>query len=509
MSPESLRSWSVFTVGVSFLLLLGGCCNINDKASVYRKPWEEGQFQQAADKVDELANACVKDEKGEKSISEWDRDSVFYLLEQGAIHRSVKHWDVSTEAFDRAIRKIEDAWNRPELVVTDEIMAALGNQGIRPYDGYAYDHVMALTYRALNAMAAGKMADASVSLFAAEAAQKNYCDKRSTEIKERKEKIEKEHKELKDFKPEEFKTTVTVEENGKPVEKEKPAFDDLKALTKQYSQYTSYRNPFTTWLYGLSRMTHPDMTNDDRTNAKSAMDIVLGMVPENKTVLADKAKAEAGMDFKALPPTTYLVYEKGLAPIRGERVIWIPIPTGNPLEGHMTLMKLAFPTLVPRNCATGHTLRAHANGTIYETELLASMDGIIAREFEDELPLTVTRSIISGVVKAGVTAGAVEAVGRGPYGGAFRWLIVLLGGAYQELTTRADLRQWATLPKEFQVCSFPTPADRMVTLELPAGKKVLKLPDDGSINMVYVKSLNTKRPDNTITPEVIWISKLK
>ena len=66
---------------------------------------------------------------------------------------------------------------------------------------------------------------------------------------------------------------------------------------------------------------------------------------------------------------------------------------------------------------------------------------------------------------------------------------------YQAAVNIADERTWTTLPKEFQVCRFSTPPDRKIVLETPDG--IQKIPvtiGDGTINIVYVKSITATNP---------------
>ena len=477
----------VIIAGMSTIALaVGGCMTSNEKAAKYRQPWEEGKFQEAAKEVNKAAYSRVLDKDGgqlvEKPIDKWDRDSVMYLLEQGSILRTIEQIEDSNKAFERADRKMQTVWDRPEFQVSSQVLATMDNLGALPYDGYAYDHVMARTYMALNDLQIGNLPGARERLIASEKSQRDYLENRSKKIEAQKAKL------IKD-KPEADGISIPTDKDGKS------AFGEVDDLVAKYGAYKDYRNPFSTWLYGLFMMSAPADTQDAG-SAALAMKLVAGMVPQNKTVQDDVATADSVATGKPLPPTTYVIFETGLAPIRGESVLWIPIPTGNPLRGHLTGMKLAFPKLIVRD---GYmpTLAVSAGDTQYQTETLANVDGIVAREFKDELPLVITRTIISGIVKAAITAAAQESTSNG-----YAKLGVLLASAaYQECTTRADLRQWATLPKEFQVCHFATPADRTVTLHLLSGPFTLKL-DEGNVNLVYVKSINAK------TPAVVWQRKL-
>ena len=80
----------------------------------------------------------------------------------------------------------------------------------------------------------------------------------------------------------------------------------------------------------------------------------------------------------------------------------------------------------------------------------------------------------------------------------------------------ADTRTWTTLPKEFQICRLPTPADGKIDLSTPNGMKLsvtlggsgsgtkidltstngmqASLNAGGLVNVVYVKSITSGTP---------------
>jgi hypothetical protein len=59
----------------------------------------------------------------------------------------------------------------------------------------------------------------------------------------------------------------------------------------------------------------------------------------------------------------------------------------------------------------------------------------------------------------------------------------------------ADERTWTTLPKEFQACHIPTPPDRKIELNTPDGRQKIPVTiEDGTINIVYVKSITAASP---------------
>ena len=76
-------------------------------------------------------------------------------------------------------------------------------------------------------------------------------------------------------------------------------------------------------------------------------------------------------------------------------------------------------------------------------------------------------------------------------------LLILISAAviYQAAVNIADERTWTTLPKEFQVCRFPTPLDRKIELETPDGIQNIPVTiEDGTINIIYVKSIDSSTP---------------
>jgi hypothetical protein len=94
------------------------------------------------------------------------------------------------------------------------------------------------------------------------------------------------------------------------------------------------------------------------------------------------------------------------------------------------------------------------------------MDAVVGKEFKDELPAVITRTLIAAGTKAGLAYAANRATQSRDNG----WINILTRVAttvYQYATNHADLRTWRTLPKMIVVCRFPTPEDGAVTLTSP------------------------------------------
>jgi hypothetical protein len=137
------------------------------------------------------------------------------------------------------------------------------------------------------------------------------------------------------------------------------------------------------------------------------------------------------------------------------------------------------------------------------------MDSVIGLDLKNELPTIITKTLISTTVKAVATHFAWEATRRkqangtldnGGIGGA---IVLISCVAWCAANNIADERTWTTLPKEFQFCRIPTPADRKIDLTTPNGMKTSLTIADGTVNIIYVKSINPN------TPLVVTQMKLK
>jgi hypothetical protein len=137
---------------------------------------------------------------------------------------------------------------------------------------------------------------------------------------------------------------------------------------------------------------------------------------------------------------------------------------------------------------------ATSSSTTATTSLIASMDSVIGLDFKNEMPVVITKTVAATVTKAVAAYMANEAVRQA--GGDIAGLFAQIGTAvYQAAVNIADERTWTTLPKEFQVCRFSTPPDRKIVLETPDGtQKIPVTIEDGTINIVYVRSITATSP---------------
>ena len=295
--------------------------------------------------------------------------------------------------------------------------------------------------------------------------------------------------------------------------------------------YADYVNPFTVYLDGLFFMADA-VDGSDLERARKSFERVVGFDPDNEYVKQDLAMVDGLIQGKPLPPTTYVIFETGCAPVRDQIRIDIPI-----IFTKVSYVGAAFPTLKPQGnylpslTVTADSLVVTSNNTVTTatagdtnpaangpattssstttttdvstatassitatTSPIASMDSVIGLDFKNEMPMVITKTIASTVTKA-VAAYAANQAASQQNNNWIAAIVQISTVVYQVAVNIADERTWTTLPKEFQVCHLPTPPDRKIELETPDGRQKIPVTiEDGTINLVYVKSITASSP---------------
>ncbi len=484
--------------------------------------WRQGSLTNAVVEANKMA---AKNATG--------KDAVIWHLEQGAVLRGAGQYEASNQAFDRAEDEMDRYAQKAKVRLGQEAGAILSNQANLDYEGRAYDGIMLNTYKALNYLQLGEPDKARPELIRAYQRQQDAVEDNRKRI----EKAKQQSAQSKDA-----ATINKAERDPKFKSQMQGAYATLDTL----QAYGDYVNPFTVYLDGLFFMAQA-ADNSDLERAHKSFERVAGYDPDNVYVKEDLAAVDGLMQGKPLPPTTYVIFETGCAPVRDQIRIDIPI-----IVSKVSYVGAAFPTLktqgnyIPRlivtadsplrtavdygagssptTTATNETTAApgDTNATVntapatnnpvaaasiapmatnepalgnntLTTSQIASMDSVIGRDFKNELPIVITKTLISTITKAvGAYAANQAANQQSDWFGA---LMQLSTAVYQMAVNIADERTWMTLPKEFQVCRFPTPPDRKIELEVPGtGQKIPVTIEDGTINIVYVKSITATSP---------------
>jgi hypothetical protein len=463
-------------------LLTTGCQTYKDQNKVIAY-WHQGNLTNAVNEATKEADDHAN-----------GKDAIVWRLEQGATLRANGQYADSNKAFEQAQEKIDDYAQKAKVRLGQETGALLSNQANLAYEGRSYDGIMLNTYRALNYLALGEPEKARPEIIRAYQRQQDAVQANARRIEKAKENAE------------ESKDSATIRKT-----EQSPLFQaKIESTTTNINDikvYADYVNPFTVYLDGLFFMADAADASDLE-RARKSLERVASVVPDNKYVREDLASVNELINAGKLPPTTYVIFETGCAPVRDQVRIDVPI-----IFSKVSYIGAAFPTIKPQDNFQP-SLTVTANGTSYTTEIVASMDSVVVSDFKNEQPVVITKTLIATVTKAVAAYAANQAAEQaaGDWGG----LLMKLGTAiYQGAVNIADTRTWTTLPKEFQVCRFPTPAGGSIELSTPNGMKTtVKLDglqnaakidltspaaqatlNSGSlINVVYVKSINTGTP---------------
>lgn len=463
-------------------LLLGwGCSSYPEKLAKLNAEWNQGLIQQAEDDAKLLVKDQTCDSDGKlKDAEKWDGDAVLLLLEQASIQRAAGKYADSNATLTLAIDKMAAFDEKAEVSVSTEAGSLLVNQTVVPYRGYGYDRIMASTYRGLNYLNLGEFSKARAAFAAAEDKQKELLEK----YKSRVEKIQAEANKEKTKHGSMYGNVEMMTSNDPQYNSQKAKMEqELDAQIAKMPGLGNYRNAFTMYLQALTLAANPT-SGSDISNAAAKLKLVQNMVGTNPYLKEDMTAVEQAMQGAAMPAATYVIFETGLAPKRNELQLHIPIPDG---RGGTARFDAAFPFLMyDPNYLPQLTVRA--NNVEYRSALITSMDSVVAREFKNELPVIITKTLISASMKA---AAQIAANHQDGWGGV---ALQVTTSVYSFVTAHADLRTWNTLPKEFHVCRVPTPADRTLNLVTPLGQTIPLKVQDGTINLVLVKSITPVAP---------------
>ena len=273
-----------------------------------------------------MTNAVVEATKmADKNAN--NKDTVIWRLEQGAVLRGAGKYEDSNKAFDQAQDKIDQYSQEAKVRLGQETGALLSNQANLAYEGRTYDGVMLNTYKALNYLALGEPDKARVELIRAYQRQQDAVE----ENKKRIAKIQDEAAQSKD------KATMDKAENDP---KFKAQMQGTYANLDNLKAYADYVNPFTVYLDGLFFMADA-ADGSDLERARKSFERVAAFDPDNEYVKQDLAMVNDLINGKPLPPTTYVIFETGCAPVRDQIRIDIPI-----FFSKVSYVGAAFPTLI-------------------------------------------------------------------------------------------------------------------------------------------------------------------
>jgi len=512
------------TVAVAAVLALTGCQTYTSKTQERDESVRSGNFAAAVAEADKDAENNAD-----------NKDTILYRLEQGAILRAaalahlpapataapapaapslgeagqtqtnqalnaaapdqisprIAYLTRSVSAFDEAARRIARYEEEAKIKVGSEAGAILTNQANLPYRGRAYDKVMLHTYQALNYLQLRDSDAARVELNRALQSQRDAVEDNAKRIQEA-QKIAEEAKSggVQDEKGRQGSSYDVDRAQRDP--KTSAALSSIESkLDAAILPYGDYVNPFTTFLDALV-FTHQAADASDVERARKSWERVAGFAPNNPYAQTDYRALEPDPQAPATPAPaalTYVIFETGAAPYREQIRIDLPLFV---VTGRISYVGMALPEL---SRVSGHAPSltiAGQGGQTFPAALVASMDSVVSKDFKNEWPSILTKTIVSTGIKATIDAVLQKQMQdqAGPTGAL---LFSLATAVTQAAVNIADTRTWRSLPKEFHYARLATPSDGLLTLTVGAQTRTVSL-EPAAVQVVYVKSTSAVAP---------------
>lgn len=441
----------------------------------------------------------------------------------------------SLAALDEAERRISLYDEQAKIKVGSETTALFTNQANLPYRGRAYDRVMLHTYQALNYLELADHDAARVSLNRALQAQRDAVAANAEKIAEA-ERLAREagQGQVRDETGRRSAGAYDVD-RAKRDPKLAAGLASIEAeIDAGLLPYGDYVNPFTTFLDALV-YTYQGVDAADLERARKSWERVVNLAPGNPharldylavepdhqvivppgerlseteigadapalstgvtapAVPADAVVVPLAADTRIVPPAphglTYVIYETGSAPYRDQTRIDLPLFL---VTGRISYVGMALPKIVRVPDYSGPLAIRTSDGRSTSAALVSSMDSVVARDFKNEWPTILTKTIISTATKATIDA-VIQKQIEDQGGAALGLLAKVATAALQASVNIADTRTWRSLPKEFHYARLATPEDRVITVGAGARATSIRV-EPAAVTVVYVKSASVSAP---------------
>lgn len=487
MPSHPLRSVFPVLTAACAALFFSGCATYTERTAQRDADYRSGNMAAAVSKVNADADKNAD-----------NKDTILYRLEQGAILRaaalsasdpaSIRDYLIqSNQAFDAAENRVNRYEDEARIKIGSETGALLTNQANTPYRGRAYDKVMLNTYKALNHLQLGERDAARVELNRAFQRQRDAVDENARRIEQTQAAAAK------------AKAGQTPDDKGRTgqsydvdrAQADPRTSSGLQRIANSTSSaadaqpYSDYVNPFSVLLDGLY-FANCSTGSADFERARVSFKRVTEMAPGNPYVKEDLAEADAARSPAGI---TYVLFETGSGPWRDQVRIDLPIFI---VTNAVSYVGAAFPSLQYNPAhITSVSVSDGAKNNV-QASLLCSMDSVVARDFRNEWPSIVTKTLISTGIKATMDA-IIQKQARDQFGDTGQVLTQLFTFVTQAAINIADTRTWRSLPKSFYYARLPTPEDRVIGVTI--GNQIHRVAlTPGDTNIVYIKSIAPGAP---------------
>jgi hypothetical protein len=429
--------------------MLSGCTTYKQQSQKMMAAWQAGDSAVAVVEVTARADAA-----------QGSKDEILWRLEQGTVLSAAGDVSGGLLAFDQAEALVNRYEESAKVHVASEAVALLSNQAHLPYRGRAYDKVMMNTYKALNYLLLSESEKARIELNRALQRQRDAVAENQKKIDQAAASAEQSRQGALQSADGTASPAYDVSRTQQDAAFSSAVNQQLSEVDQRLLSYADYVNPFSVFVDGLF-FSHMGLDQSDMERALKSFERVKGMSPGNY-ISEDYAMAEAMANGAAAEPVTYIIYSAGSAPTRSSIRIDIPLFL---LTDEIAYVGASFPRLkFHDDYIPGFTARA-GDGSIMTSERLCSMDAVVSRDFKNEWPAMMTKTLLTTATKALVGYAAEEAARKN--GNEWAQLAAKVASAgYQAATNIADLRTWSTLPKEISYIRMPTPADGQLTVQV-------------------------------------------
>ncbi|MCW8895240.1 hypothetical protein [Sulfurimonas sp.] len=449
-----------FTIFASLVSLLFSGCMANLANSIgvdLSNTLEQEKRFIAGDYAEAAALAVENKDKN----SELDVSNLLSMLNAGNNYLYAKDYENSIKMLDESEAIIKFQHERIlALNAGDYAAQLLLNDAAVDYKASITEAVMVNTYKSLDYMALKKLDKARVELNRAVDRQRRAKETYAKLIGKQKEAIAQKRREKN---PTVFDKTL----NNPQV---KSIAQRNYSSLRQFEAYPDFINPFTTYLAGLFFA-----IDGDYSKSSSLLKEAHGMMPENKTLESDFEMVEKALLGRGIQEKyVWVIYENGLSPVKHEYKIDIPMYL---VSQKINYIGIALPKMYTRSRAT-YDMSILSHGKLLDkTSTVADMDRVILTEFKYSYDDILTRAIFSAMLK---TYTQYEAKKENGYLG-------LATTVFHLLTTRADVRLWKSLPKDFQVARVLMPSDAKLLLKAGEHNIDIELDKNAKHSIVYVR----------------------
>jgi uncharacterized protein len=441
-----------------------GCVSTHyDRSEKFSFSWKIGDLQSAVEEAEKLAETGVS------------RDRLLYQLEEGAIKRIQGDLKGSIFSFQKVAEEY-DRWFgvhlKSEKRISEEFLSTLGSAEWKPYKSRIYERVMMRYYQALNYLQEGDKGRARAEIFKTRQSIEDSKQIWKKELVIAREQMKKKGVDL---------------DKGLAVPND-PLRNELNRIKNFVPKnFPIFINPAALYLEALYFL-RGGSQKDDFEKAAFSLKQLVSIYPDNQWILEDYKLAQSHVSDTE--PTTYVFLETGRSPVRLEKRFDLPVMFFS-ATSRIPYLGISLPSLKFNDQYLKDLQVSSAdNSTSFRTEILADFDLIVSQEFEKFYSLELSRAITGAVTKAGlqyITTNSVRGESE-----TLRAVVGVSSGLLAQVTTRADLRSWSTLPKQIRFCKLPTPKDKKLTIQAIGTSFVEEISlKPAQTNLVILRSISS------------------